>query len=160
MQKFLRGMRKPSTIIPLAAMVIVTFLSATQFLSAGALSIITAAIALAVTGLILVSYIPTMIYTVRHDHPVAEQNILIGVIILFTDIASWNLWRITFVLLERPEWMISHWAPSLMSLVASMTGFYFLTVPGLSGTGLRYTTLALIGACVFAAVGLMIFDSL
>lgn len=160
MRKLFRGLVKPSTLLPMVAMTGSTFLAAAQFVSNGALSIVTAAIAITVSTLIMIAYIPTLFYALRSRERPEEQNMLLGVVILFAAIEAWNMWRVAFTLLGQPEWMIGHWFPSLLSVIASLTGFYFLSVPGISRFGVRYTTMAIIGALALAAAGLMMFDSL
>ncbi len=160
MKRFIRGLQKPSTLIPMLFMLCLGFLVAAQFLSTEVLSIITAAIAIAVSTLIMIAYIPVFIYVARHERRVEEQNLFMGIILLFGAIEAWNIWRVAFTIFDRPEWMIGHWFPSLLSLIASMTGFYFLSAPDVARMGWRYSTIAMVLSVLFATIGILMFEAL
>lgn len=160
MRRLIKGLQKPGTFLPALFILILGFLAATQILSAGAISIITGAIAIVVWALIMIGYIPPLIYVLRAQHRVEEQNFFLGVIMLFSAIAAWNFWRIVFVVMNKPDWMVGNWFPSLLSIIASMSGFYFLSAPGVSRVGVRYTTIAIVGVIALAGIGFTFLDSL
>lgn len=160
MRRLIQGLQKPGTFLPALFILIIGFLAATQILSPGEVSIITGAIAIVVWVLIMIGYLPPLIYVLRAHHRVEEQNFFLGVILLFSAIAGWNFWRVAFVLMSKPDWMVGHWFPSLLSIIASMSGFYFLSAPGVSRIGVRYTTIAIVGVIALAGVGFTFLDSL
>lgn len=152
-KRLIKGVLRVSTMAPIMAIVITALLAATEIMSNDQIALITASMSVVVWALILVNYLPALVYAARNKHRVEEQNFDLGVVLIFTALAAWSFWRYTFIALGNPDWMIGHWMPNIISVMASVSGFYFLSVPKASHIGLRFTTIAVVGIIILASVG-------
>lgn len=159
-KKLIKGAMRLSTSLPFLAIIVSGFLVANSLLSSDQVTIIASAISIVVWIVLMITYVPSLIFVIRAGHRVEEQNVYIGVILVSTALASWAFWRAWFTILDQPDWMIGHWLPSFISIIASMSCFYFLSAPGVSRIGLRFTTIAIIGVTTLATLGLILFDKL
>lgn len=152
-KRFIKGMFKSSTLSPLLVILLTGILSATEIVSSSQLAIVTASISIVIWIVLLIAYLPALTYATRHRHRIEEQNFDLGIVTVYTSLAFWSFWRYAFIILGNPEWMIGHWFPSLLSMMASVSGFYFLSVPRVTSIGLRFTTIAIIGVVLLTGIG-------
>lgn len=159
MKRLLRGLTRVSTLFPLVLMAAMAMLVPSQVLSSTVLAVLTSALGLAMWSLIIIGYTPPLIRILRRENKEPyEQNLVLGQVILWTMIAGWSVWRIAFIVMGQPKWMVGHWLVSLLSACAALSGFYFLSVPGISRLGLSYMTIGVFLSVFLFVVGLFFVE--
>lgn len=158
MRRLLRGLARPSTFMPVVFLLLAGFGVAAQFVAQNTLAILINGLFIAVFVMIVAAYAPTLLRTLRAAEVQKDQYLVSGILLLWGSIAASRMWSLALIMAGKPAWMINHWFQTLCYLMAAMSGFYFLQIPGASRVGYRYTTAAIIIAIAVVTVVLAFFE--
>lgn len=153
--RFLRGLARPSTFLPFLLCCIVGFITAASVFNGVAVSIFFNGFDIAICVLIDIAYMPVLWHSIRAPNPTKEQYLVSGILLAWNAIAFSRGWVMAAIMMGRPAWMLNHWVLSLCYAMVAMSGFYFLKVPGKVNGGWRYVTIALVLAVAIITVFLI-----
>lgn len=154
MQRILAGLRRPSTFVPFMILALVAAGVFSRIVPQNQLALITNGTFIAVAMAVNSAYLPVLIQCLRAPEVKQDQYLVSGILLFFNSIALSRVWSMAIILSGKPDWMINAPVQSLCYLMAALSGFYFLKVPGRTTIGWRYTTMAAITAVMIVSLWL------
>lgn len=103
------------------------FTAAEYFFGNDFVSTIVSGLFISMAVLVGIVYGPTVIDYLRKTRRI--HYLATGVFALFLSVGISRVWAITYIYLERPDWMTRHWFPTFCFMIAASTGFFFLRAP-------------------------------
>ncbi len=158
MRKLLHGLARPSTFLPLLALVAAAFGVAAQVVPQNTLAIVINGMFIAVSVMVVAAYGPALITSLRAEEAKKDQYLLSGIILFWVSVSASRVWSLALIMAGKPPWMINHWFQTFCYLSAASSGYYFLQISGKSKVGLRYTTATIVLAVCITTVMLAFFE--
>lgn len=155
MRRLIAGLLRPSTILPATILMFIAWVVLSRIIPQNQLAIITNATFISVALAVNAAYGPVLIKCLRAPDMRADQYLVSGILLIFLSIAASRVWSMAIILANKPDWMINAPVQSLCYLMAALSGFFFLKVPGRTAIGWRYTTMAGIFAVMIVSLWLV-----
>ena len=159
MQRLLRGLARPSTFVPILALIAMLFGASAQIIPQNTLAIITNGLFISVSVMVIAAYTPALLSSLRSDAVKDDQYLITGILLFWLAISASRVWSLVIIMAGKPDWMINHWFQTFCYIAAASSGFYFLQITGHSRIGYRYTTAAIVLAVAVVTFTLAFFEA-
>lgn len=128
MRKLLRGLARPSTLIPVF-MIPVSFYAATNFFDRDTLQVIINGLCVAGGIAVWMAYAPVLYRSLRAENPSVDQFLVTGILMCWGSAMGSRAWALAYLVLQKPAWMQSHWVPYLFFVFFASSSLYFVSMP-------------------------------
>lgn len=153
MQRFLRGLARPSTFVPFLALPIAFFFAFNYAAQENVQVMINGAM-ISVSAVIIMTWTPSWITALRRPEPkpkeLKEQYLITGMLMLWLGAMGAGVWRIWYLVMGKPLWMMGNWFPYFTFTMIVMAGFYFAAVPSRGKGKWTWLMVAVFGAIMIA----------